>query len=278
MVCQMELTSHLLVSSAFASYHSNEMKLAEQLSDSTPDHSLTLFDRGFYSLGLLHRWQRTGVQRHWLLPLRKDAQYEVVQRLGRQDALVTLRTSPQARKQWPDLPETLQAQLLSKTVKGRARQILTSMTDSLRFPSAEIVDLYSQRWEIELGYREMKQGLLASHYTLRSKTPEMIEQELWGVLLGYNQLRYQMLEMSRHCPGIYPCEMSFTACTWAILGFLSAAILATSPAIWPNCRPRPYTMSCHIAGRSVAIRGWSKSSLPSIRPEIKMPVSLTGWH
>lgn len=233
MVCQMELTSHLLVSSAFAGYHSNEMKLAEQLINSTPDHSLTLFDRGFYSLGLLHRWQHTGTQRHWLLPLRKGTQYEVVHRLGRQDALVTLRTSPQARKQWPDLPETLQARLLSKTVKGKVRQILTSMTDPLRFPSDEIVDLYSQRWEIELGYREMKQGLLASHYTLRSKTPEMIEQELWGVLLGYNLLRYQMLEMSRHCPGIYPCEMSFTACTWAILGLLNGVSL-THPGNIPR--------------------------------------------
>lgn len=226
MVCQMELTSHLLVSSAFAGYRSNEMKLAEQLIDSTPDHSLTLFDRGFYSLGLLHRWQQTGTQRHWLLPLRKDAQYEVSQRLGRQDALVTLRSSPQARKQWPDLPETMQARLLSKMVKGKLRQILTSMTDPQCFAADEIVDLYSQRWEIELGYREMKQSLLASHYTLRSKTPEMIEQELWGVLLGYNLLRYQMLEMSHHCPGIYPCEMSFTACTWAILGFLNGTSLS----------------------------------------------------
>ncbi len=82
------------------------------------------------------------------------------------------------------------------------RHVLTSMIDPLRFPPDEIVELYSQRWEIELGYREMKQGMLAGHYTLRSKTPEMIEQELWGVLLGYNLLLYQMLEMSRRCPGI----------------------------------------------------------------------------
>lgn len=185
MVCQMELTSHLLVSSAFAGYHSNEMKLAEQLIESAPDHSLTLFDRDFYSLGLLHHWQQACTQRHWLIPLRKGARYEVVHRLGRQDAIVALPTSPQARKQWPDIPETLQARLLSKAVKGKVRQILTSMTAPLRFPPDEIVDLYSQRWEIEPGYREMKQSMLDSRYTLRSKTPEMIEQELWGVLLGY---------------------------------------------------------------------------------------------
>ncbi|WP_218190792.1 MULTISPECIES: IS4 family transposase [unclassified Pseudomonas] len=182
---------------------------------------MTLFDRGFYSLGLLHQWQQAGTERHWLMPLRKGAQYEVIQRLGRQDAVVSLSTSPQARKQWPELPERLTARLLSKTVKGKVCQILTSMADPLRFPSDEIVDLYSHRWEIELGGREMKQTLLNSSYMLRSKTPEMIEQELWGVLLGYNLLRYQMVEMSRHCPGIHPCELSFTACTWAIPGFIN---------------------------------------------------------
>jgi hypothetical protein len=221
MVCQMELTSNLLTGSAFDGYRSNEMKLAEQLIETTPDHSLTLFDRGFYSLGLLYQWRQVGHERHWLMPLRKGAQYEVIRRLGRQDAIISLTPSPQARKQWPGLPEHLTARLLSKTVKGKTQQILTSMTDPLRFPSADIVDLYSQRWEIELGFREMKQTLLNRSYTLRSKTPEMVEQELWGLLLGYNLLRYQMVEMSRHCPGVHPCEMSFTACTWAILGLIN---------------------------------------------------------
>jgi len=45
MFCQMELTSHLLISSTFESYHSTEMKLPEQLSVTTPDHSMTLFDK-----------------------------------------------------------------------------------------------------------------------------------------------------------------------------------------------------------------------------------------
>ena len=44
------------------------------------------------------------------------------------------------------------------------------MTDPLRFPAADIVDLYSHRWEIELGYREMKQSLLGNRLTLRSRT------------------------------------------------------------------------------------------------------------
>jgi hypothetical protein len=71
MVCQMELTSHLLISSTFESYHSSEMKLVEKLISTTPDHSLTLFDKGFYSLGLLYHWQSQGEHRHWLIPLKK---------------------------------------------------------------------------------------------------------------------------------------------------------------------------------------------------------------
>jgi hypothetical protein len=182
----------------------------------------------------------------------------VIQRLGRQDAIVSLSTSPQARKQWPGLSERLTPRLLSKTVKGKVCQILTSMADPLRFPSDEIVDLYSQRWEIESGFREMKQTLLNSSYTLRSKTPEMVEQELWGVLLGYNLLRYQMVEMSRHCPGIYPCEMSFTACTGQFSG-LSTAYRPIAPGTslntWPSCMFQRRTTCCRIGVRSVFIPG-----------------------
>ena len=68
MVCHMEITSHQLLNSAFAGYRTNEMKLAEQLIETTPDHSLTIFDKGYYSLGLLNRWHQAGKNRHWMLP------------------------------------------------------------------------------------------------------------------------------------------------------------------------------------------------------------------
>ncbi|MBD1567671.1 IS4 family transposase, partial [Vibrio sp. S12_S33] len=71
MVCQMELSSHLITGSAFDCYTVNEMKLAEQLIETTPDNSLTLFDKGFYSLGLLQAWSSQGINRHWLIPMKK---------------------------------------------------------------------------------------------------------------------------------------------------------------------------------------------------------------
>lgn len=217
MVCQMELTSHLLVASAFDSYKTNEMVLAEKLIDTTPDHSLTLFDRGFYSLGLLNRWYQTGTHRHWLMPKRKDTQFKVVRKLGRNDKIIVLTASPQAKKKFSDLRDEVEVRLLTKTIKGKEVNILTSMTDPMRFPAAEIVDLYSHRWEIEVGYREMKSSLLKNEFTLRSKKPEMIEQELWGLLLGYNIIRYQMINMAKMVPGLMPNQLSFTTSATAII-------------------------------------------------------------
>ena len=177
MVYQMELTSHLLTAASFDSVLTSEMNLAADLIETTPDHSLTLFDKGFYSLGLLHRWSETGVERHWLLPLKKGTQYEDVKKLGRLDKIIKLKTSPQARKKWQDLPDTIEARLVIRTIKGKEYTVITSMIDPMRFP---IADLYAHRWEIEQGYREMKQYMLKNELTLRSKKPEMVRQELWG--------------------------------------------------------------------------------------------------
>ncbi|GAD89932.1 hypothetical protein VHA01S_030_00070 [Vibrio halioticoli NBRC 102217] len=131
-----------------------------------------------------------------MLPIRNDFQCEVVHRYNRNDAIVAIKTMPQARKKFDELPEFIEARLVSKTIKGKKYQVLTSMRDGLRFPSEEIVELYRYRWEIELGYREMKQTLLDSEYTLRSKRPDMVKQELWGILLAYNLIRQVMTKAS----------------------------------------------------------------------------------
>lgn len=98
MVCQMELSSHLLTGSSFDKVATNEMHLAADLISTTPDHSLTLFDKGFYSLGLLNQWKSTGTERHWLIPLKKGTQFEVIQTMSARDQIVRIKTSPQARK------------------------------------------------------------------------------------------------------------------------------------------------------------------------------------
>ncbi len=221
MVCHMELTSHQLISSEFDNYKTNEMKLAERLIERTPNHSLTMFDKGYYSLGLLNRWHSTGEERHWLIPARPDLQYEVVSKVGNNDLIIELKTTKHAQKNFPDVPEVIKARLVSKTIKGKNYRILTSMVDRLRFPSSEIVDLYSHRWEIELGYREIKQTMLDNTYHLRSKRPDMVRQELWGILLAYNLIR-RLMTLAAKAEGIWPNQLSFSSCSMAVIQYFSS--------------------------------------------------------
>ncbi|TKF83294.1 transposase, partial [Vibrio breoganii] len=65
------------------------------------------------------------------------------------------------------------------------------------------------RWEIELGYREMKQYMLHNNLTLRSKKPELITQELWGMLLAYNLLKFLMCQMAYDQNKVMPYQIGF---------------------------------------------------------------------
>lgn len=206
----MKLTSHLLTTAAFGTMGESEYTLAEKLIAHTGGNTLTLLDKGYYSLDLLNAWNQAGEHRHWMIPLRKGAQYEEVRKLGKGDHLVKLKTSPQARKKWPESGEEITARLLTVTREGKVCHLLTSMTDAMRFPGGEMAELYSHRWEIELGYREIKQTMQLSRLTLRSKKPERVEQELWGVLLAYSLVRYQMIKMAGSLKGYWPNQLSFS--------------------------------------------------------------------
>uniref|UniRef100_UPI00192668DA IS4 family transposase n=1 Tax=Cedecea sulfonylureivorans TaxID=3051154 RepID=UPI00192668DA len=259
---------HLINASAFDSESVSEMRLAARLTEKTPDNSITLFDKGFYSLGLLHHWQTSGEKRHWLLPLKKNTRYEVVHRLGRGDELVQLKTSPQARKQWPALPAEITARLLTRNVDGKERQVLTSLTDPVRYPGNSISELYRHRWEIELGYREAKQSLLDSRWTLRSRLPELVRQELWGVLLTYNLVRYQMVRMAFELKGDYlPYQLSFSGAIseitrllitlpWASPGKMPGELRTLyEKAKWlvlPERRERSYPRELRVKSRKYA--------------------------
>ncbi|WP_434523941.1 IS4 family transposase [Photorhabdus asymbiotica] len=231
MVCQMELTSHLLTAAAFGTMKESEYTLAEQLIDQTGDYTLTLFDKGYYSLGLLNAWHQAGEHRHWMIPLKKGVQYEEIRRLGKGDSLVRLKTSAQSRKKWPGLGEDMTARLLTFTRKGKLCHVLTSMTDGMRYPGGEMADLYSHRWEIELGYREIKQTMQLNRLTLRSKKPELVEQELWGVLLAYNLVRYQMIKMAGSLKGYWPNQLSFSESCGLVMRMLMTLQGASSGRI-----------------------------------------------
>ena len=72
--------------------------------------------------------------------------------------------------------------------------MLTSLLDEAAAPAPELAALYHQRWEIETALDELKTHLRGSKIVLRSKTPELVRQEFWGLLLAHFAIRGLMHE------------------------------------------------------------------------------------
>ena len=71
-------------------------------------------------------------------------------------------------------------------------RLITTLLDPKQYPIEALIRLYHERWEIEQGLDEIKTHLCLSARTLRSQTPQGVEQELYGVLLAYFAVRTLM--------------------------------------------------------------------------------------
>lgn len=219
LVALMVLRSHLLAGVAFGHLRQGETTLAEALHPKVPDHSLTIVDRGFLSYRLFHQIQGQGADRHWLTRAKSNLKWRVVRSLGRGDDLIELPIHRNARRQHPDLPETLVARAIAYQRKGHRPQVLlTSLLDPEAYPSAEVIELYHERWELEIGFGEVKTRTLERAECLRSKAPERVEQEVWGLVLGYNLVRFEM-ERAAERVGLPPTRFSYRNALLAIRFF-----------------------------------------------------------
>jgi hypothetical protein len=207
----MALRSHLIASLAFGAYRTGELKYAADLWPRVPNDSLTIVDRGFFSAGILIPLARNGQNRHWLIRARKNARWRVVKPLGANDQIVEMEVSRQARAHDPTLPATWQARAIVYQRAGfRPQTLLTSLTDAALYPVAEIAALYHERWELELGYDEIKTVMLDRQEVIRSKSPIAVRQELWGIFLAYNLVRLEMERVAEEAD-VEPTRISFVS-------------------------------------------------------------------
>lgn len=207
LVALMNLNSHVLLDAVTGPYRSSETRLAQTLLKALPDNSITLFDKLFHSADLLLTLNRSGENRHWLLPARKDIVSEVQESYGAGDRLLKMKVSPQARKQNPSLPEFWYARAVSYDLNGVEKTVLTSLPAE-RYPAKAVAELYHRRWEIEVGFRNIKSSLQSNALVLRSRKVELLHQEVWGLLLAYNLIRREAALAAKHHKRA-PSEISF---------------------------------------------------------------------
>ena len=94
---------------------------------------------------------------------------------------------------------------------GNMRELVRAV---LRFQGAdaiaaeELAALYQERWEMETALDELKTHLRGARIVLRSKTPELVEQEFYGLLMAHFAIRKLMQEAALQA-GEDPDRLSF---------------------------------------------------------------------
>lgn len=210
MVALMSLRSHLIQAVRFGAFGTDERRYAQELIPLLPERSLLILDRNFYSASTLLSLDASG-QRHWLIRMKHNARWQVLEENGPGDALVEVTVSHKARQRDRTLPKSFRARVITYQREGHPPQrLLTSLLDPVTYPALEIAALYHERWEIELGYDEIKTELLDSEETLRSQSPSAVAQEVWGLLLAYNLVRLEMERIADEA-GVEPVRISFVA-------------------------------------------------------------------
>ncbi len=124
-------------------------------------------------------WQRKQEEAHWLVPVKGNTKYRVLEILGDGDSLVEMQVSPHARKQDSSLPEFWQARLIECAGEsGDYKGFITSLMDVKSYPAESLRYVYQERWSIENGYGELKQFQLNTATLLRSQKISGIYQEI----------------------------------------------------------------------------------------------------
>ena len=72
--------------------------------------------------------------------------------------------------------------------KGELIALITTITQMAAAPAPLLAEAYHQRWEHETGNGQLKTHLRGPGRVLRSKSPDMVRQEIYGYLLAHHAL------------------------------------------------------------------------------------------
>jgi hypothetical protein len=208
----LENGTHVLFAARMAGFSTDELKLAEQVIPALRKGMLCLADRLFPSYKLWQQASKTGAQLLWRM--RQNARLEVDRRFRDGSYLSRIYQSPSDRR---DQKKAIVVRVIEYRLKGvddaqPVYRLMTTILDPKQAPARDLALLYHERWEIETTFDELKTHLRGSLIVLRSKTPELVRQEFYGLLMAHFAIRGLMHEAALHA-GEDPDRLSFVHST-----------------------------------------------------------------
>ena len=193
-VALVENGTHVLFGAQLGRYDEGETTLAHAALAALRPGMLCLADRQFFGHALWQAAAATGAALLWRVKHNLRLVREMV--LADGSYLTTVYPSDKDRRHRSG---GIRVRVVEYRLEGVAEaeplyRLVSSMLDPAQAPAAELAALYHERWEIEGALAELKTQLRGARVVLRSKTPALVRQEFWGLLLAHFAVRGLMHE------------------------------------------------------------------------------------
>jgi hypothetical protein len=200
--------THVLFGSRMGPYATGEHTLAEEVIPMLKPSMLCLADRGFYSSRLWALAKGTGAELVWRMKKSQTLPREKALEDG--SFLSRIYESPKDLKQKRNgtVVRVVEYALEGVPNAEPIYRLMTTILDPDQAPAVELAALYNERWEIETAFDELKTHLRGRQLTLRSKTPDLIRQEFYGLMMAHFAIRGLMHEAAQ-MGGVDPDRLSF---------------------------------------------------------------------
>jgi hypothetical protein len=194
LVALVENGTHVLFGACLGRYAEGETTLARGALAALRPGMLCLADRYFFGHALWRAAAETGADLLWRVKRSLRLPRETVLPDG--SYLTTVYPSAKDRRHRTGgvRLRVVEYRLEGITDAEPFYRVVTTILDPRQAPAAELASLYHERWEIEVALAELKTGLRGARVVLRSKTPELVRQEVWGLLLAHFAVRGLMHE------------------------------------------------------------------------------------
>lgn len=218
-VTLLEIGTRAIFAAAHGPYREHENTLAKKILSYLKAGMLLLADRGFGCYPIYSEAIKSGAD--LLFRVREKMKFPCLKNLDDGSYLSKIYPSPQARRNDIDgIPVRVIEYRLKKN--GEKYVLITSILDPALAPAAELAAVYHERWEIEIGYSEIKNHLKEPGECLRSKTPELVIQEFYGYLLTHFTIRslVHQAALKNDCD---PDQLSFVGAVRIVCRKITAA-------------------------------------------------------
>jgi hypothetical protein len=193
-VALLENGTHVLWAAHMDQYATDEHTLAEQVIPSLRPGMLCLAERFFPSYKLWRMAVKTGADLLWRT--RQNARLDVEERLPDGSSLSRIYASASDRRNRRNgiVVRVIDYGLMDVARAESLYRLITTILDHRQAPAKELAALYHERWEIETALDELKTHLRGAQIVLRSKTPELVQQEFFGLRMAHYAIRGLMHE------------------------------------------------------------------------------------